>query len=299
MKSYASQQRLGFHSVLHSTMTFTVLTLLAALCLPSGAQKNVASVAVSGDQIIREMCKVYQSAETFQDRAEAKITNLSGPQYIQSNDIRFKKPNLIVIESRDPIQGTFYTYATGSLITVYSGKQNIFMQRECPPDLSGTLKRIGTTVKDTIGVNIEQMLSPISFLSAKNGQLVEGSNFKIVKKETLDGHEVYRLSAKARDSWFQKFIPANSPVKIVPDLRDIVLWVDVKSHLLVKAFATLTFHIILPKSAGSPQRKILDGITFVETHSNTRINPSFQASDFSFRQPKNATQIYQSSRTKE
>ena len=299
MKSYASQQRLGFYSLLHSSMIFTALTLFVTLSTTSGAQKNVPTGAVTGDQIIREMCKVYQSAETFQDRAEAKITNLNGPQYIQSNDIRFKRPNLIVIESRDPIQGTFYTYATGSLVTVYSGKQNIFMQRDCPPELPGTLKRINTTVRETIGVNIEQLLSPISFLSAKNGELTEGSNFKVVKKETLDGHEVYRLAAKAKESWFHKFIPANSQIKIVPDLRDIVLWVDVKSHLLVKAFATLTFHIILPKSAGTPSRQILDGITFVETHSNTRINPSFQASDFSFRQPKNATQIYQTSRTKE
>ena len=253
----------------------------------------------TGTQIVLEMCKVYQNADSFQDRSEAKMSQLNGAQFIQTNLTRFKKPNMIVIESRDPNAGTFTTYASGSLITVYSGKQNVFMRKDSPPDLPGTLKRISQTVLDTMGVNSDQVLSPISFIIAKNTLPDETSELKLEGIEKIEGHQVYRVIGKASLRWFQKMAHSQSTVKIIPDQRDIALWIDVQSHLLVKAAAALTFHVTIPKKGKNPAQKLSDGIAFTEFHSSTLINPTFAATDFTFKEPKNVKQIFPQSRPKD
>ncbi len=253
----------------------------------------------TGAQIVLEMCKVYQNADSFQDRSEAKMSQLNGAQFIQTNLTRFKKPNMIVIESRDPVTGTFTTYASGTLVTVFSGKQNVFMRKDSPPDLPGTLKRISQTVLDTMGVNSDQVLSPISFIIAKNGLPDETSELKLEGIEKIEGHQVYRVIGKASMRWFQKMVPSGNSIKIVPDQRDIALWIDVHSHLLVKSAAALTFHVIIPKNGKNPAKKLSDGIAFTEVHSSTLINPTFSASDFTFKEPKNVKQIFPQSRPKD
>lgn len=246
----------------------------------------------TGTQIVLEMCRTYQNADSFQDRSEAKMTQLNGTQFIQTNLTRFKKPNMIVIESRDLSAGTFTTYASGTLITVFSGKQNVFMRNDSPKDLTGTFKRIQQTVLDTMGTNSDQVLSPMSFLIAKKGLPDEASELKLEGTEKVDGHQIYKVTGKASLHWFQKMIPANNRTKIIPDQRDVALWIDAQSHLLVKAAATLSFHVIYPKSGTQPATKVSDGIAFTETHSNTVINPTFTVADFTFKEPKNVKQIY-------
>ena len=149
-----------------------------------------------GADIVKRMVDIYHKAKTVQDTAEAKFLLLNGASYVQTNTVKFKQPNYVIITTQDPVGGTFTVYANGKTINVYSGKQNIFTRRNSPSDLKGTLTRVSEATVDTVNIPEDQMLSPLSFLNA--GSLPkEAEGFKFVGYQNVLGHKTYKIRAQA------------------------------------------------------------------------------------------------------
>lgn len=286
----ASISETAGHSTVRATSGFIGRRFFGALTfllLLSASFPVLSQVSPDGMEIIKHMVAVYHKANTVQDRAEARFTLLTGEQYIQTNVVKFKQPNRVIITTEDPKGGTFTVYANGKIITVYSGKQNIFTRRNSPADLKGTLDRVSEATVDTVNVPEDQMLSPLSFMNS-NSVPREADSYKFVGYDNVSGHKTYKIRAQASLTWVQTLMPN---IKIKTDIREIYLWVDVTSYMLLKSSVTLKVH-----SIDQNVQSRTYGFSFEETHSNTLLNTALRDDEFHFIEPKGAKQLFQNAR---
>lgn len=253
-----------------------------------------APVAPDANALVRKMVATYQRASTIQETSEARIEKIGEGQYVQTNTLKYKKPNKLMLQSQDPVAGTITAYAKGDTVTLYSGKQNIFTLRTAPPTFAKTVALISKASGDLMGTSLTQVLNPISFLLAK-GMPVEAQSFRYANMQTIEGHKTYVILAKASESWMRKQVPSR---EFVPDKRDIVLNIDTKTNLLVRAMAILTWRRAV-RAAGSKQARYqMIGARFTEIHRGTVLNGTIADSvfDFNASRPKGATEVYQEHR---
>ena len=85
-----------------------------------------AAGGADADAIVRKMVITYQSAQSVQEKSEAKMKTIEGREFFQSSEVKFRRPNLLYIASTDPQLGTYTVYCNGRTVTMYTGTQNIF-----------------------------------------------------------------------------------------------------------------------------------------------------------------------------
>src|SRR5581483_6273114 len=156
---------------------------LAAVEAPSS--RAGAPAAPDANALVRKMVATYQRASTIQETSEARVERIGAGQYVQTNTLKYKKPNKLMLQSQDPVAGTISVYAKGDTVTLYSGKQNIYAIRTAPPTLAKTVDLISRTTGELMGASLTQVLNPVSFLLAK-GMPVETQSFRYASMQTIE-----------------------------------------------------------------------------------------------------------------
>lgn len=271
-------------------MLYTSLCVATAsvllLCVPATTLR--AGGAQDANALVRRMIAVYRNAQTIQENAEAKVLAPGGGMYIQTSSIKWKRPNLAYLFSQDPQQGTLQVFTDGKLITLYSQKQNIYTRRNAPPDLKGTLDVADKAAQDAFRIPISQVLNPISFLLS-TGMPREAKSFRFAGETNLNGKRTFKVVGQAEPAWLQSIVPQ---LKIVPVKRDVMLWIDAQSSLLLKAMGTFTWKVTAVNGTPLP-KTTMAGFMFEESHRGTLLNAPISEEDFRFKAPKGARQLFQ------
>ncbi len=269
-------------------LSLVIVPFLSVSTALAGGQKG--KVTVDADAIVRRMLSAYQTAQSIQEVAEAKVTLLPNPEYIQTTAFKFKRPNLMLQTTQDPHGGTVDVYCNGKTLTVYSGKQNIFTKRTAPGSVPQTLNAMTHASKDLTGSENTPILSPFSFLRAGK-RLDEVKSLRFVREETLDGHRVYVLTGTADSDWLNALIPSKN---LKWQQRDILLWIDAETSLLRKSKCRLFGQV--PVIRNGKQVYSTFGLGFEEVHRDTLLNVPLRDEVFFFKQPKNAAEQFKSTR---
>lgn len=269
-------------------LSLAIVPFLSVSTALAGGQKG--RVGVDADAIVRRMLRAYQTAQSIQEVAEAKVTLFPNPEYIQTTAVKFKRPNLLLQTTQDPHGGTVDVYCNGKTLTVYSGKQNIFTKRTAPGSVPQTLNAMTLASKDLTGSDNTPILSPFSFLRAGK-HLDEVKSMRFVREETLDGRRVYVLTGTADNDWLNALLPAKN---LQWQQRDISLWIDAETSLLRKSRCRLIGRMSVVRNGKQSYSSF--GLGFEEVHRDTVLNVPLRDEDFIFRQPKNAAEQFKSTR---
>lgn len=238
--------------------------------------------------LVRRMVATYRKAQTIQESTEARMMTPDGSNFIQSGAIKWRRPNQIYIYSQDPQQGTMHVYSDGRLITVYSQRQNIFTNRNAMPDLQGTMRVVTKAAQDAFGVQFHQVLSPISFLMS-DGMPREARSFRFAGEASVNGRRAYKVMGQADTAWMRTMVP---DATIVPVKRNVTLWIDTQTFLLLKASGDFSWRITVADGMRL-ERPVTGGVFFEETHFNTRLDAPIEETAFRFKAPRGAKQLFQ------
>lgn len=239
--------------------------------------------------VVRKMVLTYQSAQTVQEKSEAKMQDLKGQEFYQTSTVKFRRPNLLYISSTDPKLGTYSVYCNGKTVTMYTGTQNIFTKRDAPTNLRKTVQSLYATGMDLLNIPVTQMLNPVSFMSA-DGLPDECKKYRYIREDIIDGRHVFVVGGQADPKWAMALIP----LKDVNFLkRDITLWIDASRFLLLKASCNVVYSFEAPAKEGQQGRTLTSNLKFTETHRDIALNIPIREETFFFQLPKGAVEKYQ------
>jgi outer membrane lipoprotein-sorting protein len=247
--------------------------------------------APDANALVRKMVTTYQKANSIQETTEATVQMPGSGSYVQISNMKWRRPNHTYLYTQDPQQGTVSVYTDGKLITIYSAKQNIYTRRNAPTDLRGTMDVITKASSDAFNVQMNQILNPISFLLTKDMPR-EAKGFRYLGETTLNGRRAHKVVGQADLNWIRAMAPERT---IVPGKRELTLWIDVQTNLLLKSAGAFTWKVTATNGNKLP-RPVPDGILFEETHRNTLLNVAMRDEDFRFSPPKGAKILYQENR---
>ena len=260
----------------------------------SDMRSGVGGAGGDADAIVRRMVTVYQSVQTLQERSEAKMQGASpGTDYIQASQLKYKRGNgsiYLYIQSNDRQIGTYEAYCSGKTITVFTGKENAYTKRAAGINLRQNLQTLSRAAESLSGTPINQMLNPVSFLSAK-GMPDECKSFRLLRQETLNPshRRAFVVTGAADENWLYGIIGARN---IQFDRRAITLWIDAENSTLLLATCDLVFHQDIPQKRGLVRQSTL---RFSESHSDIVLNAPLndQEFNFDFSRHKGAVEKYQ------
>lgn len=266
----------GRTAVKHTPWLAVFGALLIAPALAGG--QNASNT--DANAIVRQMIAVYQGATTIQETSAANFIDNKGTKFSQTYRIKYQRPNKLVIIAEDPQDGTLAAYSNGKVVRFYSGKRRNYTENSPssppPPDLKGTMDLINERAQHLTGGVFDQNLNPISFLLAQ-GMPKECGNFKFAGIKSVEGHKVYVVTGTAELSWAQTIVPASKGKSTV---RDLTLFIDTSTHLLLRAKAHLVWASVVPARGGKPAKEF--GIQFEETHFGTTLDQPLLPNDFTF-----------------
>jgi outer membrane lipoprotein-sorting protein len=229
----------------------------------------------------------YQKAQSFTETSESRIVSSSHQEFFQTSKLTYKRPNLLLILSTDPKQGTFQSVCDGSTATFYSGKLNLFMRRNAPATVGDVLVSVSRSSDDLVSSPQIGMLSPTSFLVAK-GMPNEAKTFHYVSTQTIEGHRAALVKATADPVWLKSLFPKHYLVTF--QHKEISLWIDLDTKLLVRASCDITWQI------QTEHNPISGNLTFNETHTHLAINAPLRDEIFNFVPPKGAIEKFPETR---
>jgi hypothetical protein len=240
------------------------------------------------DALVRKMVAAYQKADSIQETTEATVIVPGSGTYVQSSNMKWKRPNQAYLYTQDPHQGTVSVHTDGRTITIYSAKQNVFTRRNAPTDLRGTIEAINKAATDAFNVQMNQVLNPISFLLTKQMPR-EAKAFRYGGLANVNGRRAHKVIGQADPNWIRGMAPA---MNIVPQKREVTLWIDTETNLLLKAAGAFTWKVTSANGTKLP-KPVPGGILFEEVHRNTLLNVAMREEDFRFFPPKGAKQLFQ------
>jgi hypothetical protein len=133
------------------------------------------------------------------------------------------------------------------------------------------------------GLPQNQMLSPLSFLAAKR-MPVEAGDYHYVKTDVVDGKRVALIAAVADTNWLKTLFPISTQVAF--QKRDILLWIDTNTGLLVRASCDLVWYV------GNGNQRGPGRMHSAETHHNVIPNAPLRDEDFNVASPKGAEEAF-------
>ena len=283
-------QNAAYRSAKRTGLRWLGAAIGAALTLlPSVVAAGGGPAGPDANALVRKMLATYKKANSVQAEFEAQILRLRGSEYIQSGSMRFKKPDRIELYTTDPLTGTFHAWADGRTIAVYSGKTNSYTKRTAPNGLGPTIEGIEKVSEDVLGVRSTQILSPLSFILAKDMPR-EAQNFTYLRQETILGRKTYCVSAKMSEDFLHKMLQSRSIILVQ---RDIKLWIDAQNNQLVRSASTIGWKSLAQSNTASKPVYNSDGIAFQETYRNTVFEGAIKDDVFRFTPPQGARQLYQ------
>jgi len=266
--------------------------LIGALSLLAPVRSGAGSASgPDANALVRKMVAAYHAASTIQETAEAVIRTPERGEYLQTSSIKYKRPNLLVLETSDPVTGSIVCYANTRTLTVYSGKQNIFTKRTAPKSYARLIPLIEKTSAE-VRVPILQIFTPLSFLLAK-GMPVEAQSFRYSGMAVVDGRKTYKVIGRATPDLMQKAAPA---AYLRPDKSEVTFFIDPRTNLLVKVKAVLVWRATIPGRGKTRAQVFRTGYVLEETHRGTVLNAPIVDTAFVFAPPKGAVEIFQEAR---
>ncbi len=282
------EKELGTGGRLFNFVGFCLPVTTLGLCLlPNFA---LAGSTPDANALVRKMIATYQAAKTIQESSEVNMTIPGAGLYFQTNAIKYKQPYFLALESTDPNTGTVAIYDNGSTVTVYSGKQNVYTKRTAPKNYAQTVA-LAEKVTIELGVPSGQVVNPVSFLSAK-GMPVEAASFRYLGTASVEGHPTYKVIGQGTTAFMQKVAPTKN---LTPEKRDIILYIDKRTNLLIRSELTLTWSAPTYQK-GKPAGKLMTGYHYEETHRGITLNAPIADKEFVFNPPKGAKEIFQEAR---
>lgn len=260
----------------------------AMLVLGFGACSLSKADAQDGNAIARKMIQAYHNLNTFSETSEAKIVVLGGPQQIQSATLKYQKPSAFVSTTSDPQSGSLQIYSDGKKVTIYGGRQNIFTQRNYSGNFSTTVAQYEKISKELLDMNIQQFLSPIGFMLAKDLPR-EAKEFKMLPAEKRGGKDNYVIQSAVDLNWLgaivgkQNFLPTRCRVR---------LWIDKQSYLVTRAILNIMWQVKVQRP-GVKDRVLVQGMVMEEDHKDQQPNVPLNFDVFRFVPPPGAKQIFE------
>jgi outer membrane lipoprotein-sorting protein len=259
--------------------------LIAAIFLMSVLAHAQPSVPAEFDanELVRQMVSKYQNTHSFRETSETVIRVSSNPEIIQDAQLQFKRPNLVMFVTKDPDLGTIKVCCNGQLVTLYSGRQNFYVQVDAPPNLvkmAGTISQASQQLMET---PLNQVLSPLSFLAAR-GIPMEAKTYTYGGRKTIEGHKTVLVKALANPDWVRTII--DFPSGIVFDHRELSLWIEPTTMKLIRSEAYLAWH------KGDDPHIAPFSVKFQETHRNQAFNLPMRDEDFKLVLPKGAEEKF-------
>ena len=267
--------------------------LLLLSGLPALPAADAAPAAPDGNALVRKMVAVYQKANTLKADFEARIVQLGGSEYLQSGHLEFKRPLYISLYTTDPLAGSFQAITDPRTITVYGGQTNRYTKRNAPPTLREMLDSLEKSSADVLeGQRSTQLFSPLSFMTA-SGMPREAQSFTYSGIEAIKGRKTYRVKGKMNENFLKTILGSS---KVMPVQRDVTLWIDAQTSLILRTSSTLSWRVPLPVRPGEKQKYGAGGIAFTETYSGQTINTPIADTVFHFVPPQGAEQRFQEGR---
>lgn len=251
----------------------------SALAAPQSKSRHKAP---DPNEIVRQMVATYRRAASIQETSVAEFTPLQGTKLTQSNSLKYQRPNRLVLVSQDRNSGELAAYSNGSVLRLYSDTRKAYREEPAPSDLPGIVKAIGAMAKQLTGSGFDQTLNPISFLLTQ-GMPREGQNFLFLGTQMVTGHKTYMVTCVADAAWTKTLLP-NENLK--PDIRQITLYIDVSTHLLLRAKVRMRWTQTIPAQDKTPAMTSAYGFTFDEIHYNTTLDRPLRPEEFSFTPPR-------------
>jgi hypothetical protein len=251
----------------------------SALASPQNKSRHKAP---DPNEIVRQMVATYRRATSIQETSVAEFTPLQGTKLTQSNSLKYQRPNRLVLISQDRNSGELAAYANGSVLRFYSDIRKAYREQPTPSDLPGIVTAIGAMANQLTGSGFDQTLNPVSFLLTK-GMPREGQNFLFLGTQMVTGHKAYMVTCVADANWTKTLLP-NENLK--PDIRQITLYIDVQTHLLLRAKVRLRWTQTIPAQDKTPAMTSAYGFTFDEIHYNTMLDRPLRPEEFSFTPPR-------------
>jgi hypothetical protein len=181
------------------------------------------------------------------------------------------------------------------MVSIYSGKNNIFTRRSSPADLASVLRLITEASAESLHVRFGQVLSPAGFLEARGALPDEAKAYVFQKRKTagntqmVDGRPAYVVGALADPAFVQSLAPE---IRVVPRRREMFLWIDTHTYLLVRAAIALTWLSTRPGEDRRRHPTARGGFAFEEAHRDTRLNAPIDDSVFRFIPPRRALEKF-------
>ena len=261
--------------------------LLTALTAPGTRSAPRRFAPPEANTIVRRMVAMYKKAATVQATFESTIREANGQEYVQSGNFLFKRPDQVQLNTTDPITGTFQAYGDGRTVTVFSGKLNAYTKRNTQGGLASNLNSIEKTSGEILGQKSIQLLSPLSFMLAKDMPR-EVKTFTYAGTDNVNGRKAYKVVGKM-DLDFMRALLGSSAV--TPVQRDIVLWIDAGNSQLLRSRGTLSWKF--PVQQGGKTFTGTSGIAFSEVYTSTTVNGNVNGNAFRFTPPQGARQLFQ------
>ncbi len=248
--------------------------------------------AQDANAIVKKMVQTYKSFNTYTETSEAKIALLGAPSQIQTTVFKFQKPSKFYVQTSDPQSGTLAIYSDSTQVSIYGGRQNIFTKRDYAGNFVSTVRTYEKVAKDMLDMNITQIISPISLMTAGENGLREGKNFRYLGVKDVNRRPAHVIVSPVDLDWLitivgkQDFIPASSQVK---------LWIDKQSNLLVHAVIQFVWKAKVQRP-GVKDKMILQGLVLDEVHRNQVVDKPIDVNVFRFSPPAGSKQIFPESR---
>jgi len=248
--------------------------------------------AQDANAIVKKMVLTYKAFNTYSETSEAKIALLGAPSQIQTTSFKFQKPSKFFVQTSDPQSGTLAIYSDSTQVSVYGGRQNIFTKRDYAGNFVSTVRAYEKVAKEMLDMNITQILSPISLMTAGENGLREARNFRYLGTKSVNGRPAHVVASLVDLTWLttivgkQDFLPENSQVK---------LWIDKQSNLMVHAVIQFVWRAKIQRP-GVKDKTVLQGMVMDEVHRNQFVDKPIEADVFRFAPPAGSKQIFPETR---
>ncbi len=262
-----------------------------ALILGMGITILPMAHAQDGNAIARKMIQTYHNLNTYSETSEAKIVVLGGPQQIQTASLKYQKPSAFVSTTSDPQSGTLQIYSDGKKVTIYGGRQNIFTQRNYTGNFVTTVAQYEKVAKELLDMNIQQLLSPVGFMIAKDLPR-EAKAFKVLPAEKRGGKDNYVIQSPVDMTWLTGMVGKQN---FMANRCVVRLWIDKQTYLVTRAVMNIMWQVKLQRP-GVKERLLVQGMVLEEDHKDQQPNSPLNFDSFRFAPPAGAKQIFEETR---
>lgn len=265
---------------------------IVALIAAAGVLNAAPAKAQDANAIVKKMVATYKTFNTYSETSEARIALLGSPAQIQTTAFKFQKPSKFFVQTSDPQTGTLSIYSDSSQVTVFGGRQNIFTKRDYAGTFVNTVKTYEKVAKEMLDMNITQILSPISLMTAGESGMREAKNFRYLGSKDVNGRPAHVVASLVDLTWLATIVGNQD---FIPDKSQVKLWIDKQSNLMVHSVIQFVWKAKIQRP-GVKDKMVLQGMVMDEVHKNQVIDKPIDANAFRFAPPAGSKQIFPETR---